>query len=85
LAFDITQFFSSLNHYLIPLILDKTKFNLKISKFFSDYLIGKKTQYLWNNFSSPLFEVNVGIGQNSTLSSILLTLYLSSLFYIFEK
>jgi len=61
--------------------LNKTRFNPKVSKFFTDYLISKKTQYVWNN----LFEVNVGIGQGSTLSPILLTLYLSSLFHIFEK
>jgi len=36
-------------------------FNPKVSKFFSNYLIGRKIQYIWNN------------------------LYLSSLFYIFEK
>jgi len=61
--------------------LNKTRFNPKVSKFFTNYLISKKTQYVWNN----LFEVNVGIGQGSTLSPILLILYLSPLFHIFEK
>ena len=46
LAFGITQFFPLLNHWLIPLILDKVGFNLKISNFFSNYLVGKKTQYI---------------------------------------
>ena len=33
LAFDITQFFSSLNHQLLPLIIDKAGLNQKISNF----------------------------------------------------
>ena len=81
MAFNITQSFPFLNHYLLSLILDKARFNPKVSKFFTDYLIGRKTQYVWNN----LFEVNVDIGQGSALFPILLTLYLSPLFHIFEK
>ena len=45
LAFDIAQFFPSLNQYLLSLILNKAEFNHKISFFFLDYLIGRKTQY----------------------------------------
>ena len=67
------------------LILDKARFNPKISKFFSNYLIGRKTQYLWNNFSSFFVEVNVGVEQGSALSPILSALYLSSLFHIFKE
>ena len=40
---------------------------------------------MWNNFFSPFFEVNINIGQGSAPSPILLALYLSLLFYIFEK
>jgi len=46
LAFDISQFFLLLNHQLLPLILDKASFNLKISSFLSNYLVGRKVQYL---------------------------------------
>ena len=42
-------------------------------------------QYVWNNFSSHFADVNIGVGQGSTLSSILLALYLASFFYILEK
>jgi len=45
LAFDISQFFSSLNHCLLTLILEKVGFDSRIVKFFSNYLIGRKTQY----------------------------------------
>ena len=85
LAFGIVQFFLLLNHQLLPLILIKVSFDPKVSSFFWDYLVSRKTRYFWNNFSSLSFNINVGVGQESALSSILLTLYLSSLFHIFEK
>jgi len=59
LAFDIAQFFSSLNHQLLTLILNKAGFDSKIFFLFSNYLIGKKTQYLWNDFISSFFNVDV--------------------------
>jgi len=42
LAFDIAQFFSSLNHQLFPLILDKASLDQKVTIFFKNYLVGKK-------------------------------------------
>jgi len=53
LAFNITQFFLLFNHQLLPVILDKAGFNPKILSFFSNYLIVRKAQYLWNDFTSP--------------------------------
>jgi len=85
LVFDIAQFFLSLNHWLLLVILSKAGFNLKISSFFSNYLISRKTQYLWNSFTSPFFYIDVGVGQGSVLSPILSILYLSPIFHIFEK
>ena len=85
LAFDIAQFFPLLNHCLLPLILDKVGFDSKISIFFQNYLVGKKIKYLWNNFSSSSFNIDVDVRQYSTLSPILYALYLSLTFYIFEK
>jgi len=85
LAFDISQFFPSLNHRFLVLILEKADFDPKVVSFFSNYLTQRSTKYLWNNFSSSLFEVNVGVGQGSALSPILSSLYLSPLLYILEK
>jgi len=65
--------------------LEKTRFNSKIPIFFSNYLISKKTQHRWNNFTFSFFDVDVRVGQGSILSPILSTLYLSSIFHIFEK
>ena len=45
----------------------------------------RKTNYFWNNFTSPLFDVNFGVGQGSVLSPILSALYLSLFLYILEK
>ena len=42
LVFDIAQFFPSLNHQLLLLILDKVGFDSKVSFFFSNYLIDRK-------------------------------------------
>ena len=85
LVFDITQFFPALNHQLLPLILDKASFNPRILFFFSNYLISRKTQYMWNNCISPLFSVNISVRQSSALSLILFAFYISLIFYIFKK
>ena len=85
LAFDISQFFPSLNHCLLVLILEKAGLDPKITNFFANYLIQRSTKYLWNKLSFPSFEVNIGVGQGSALSPILSTLYLSPLIYIIEK
>ena len=85
LAFDIAQFFLSLNHRFLTWIIHKAGLDTWVVKFFSNYLIERKTNYLWNNFSSPIFNINVEVGQGSTLSPILLALYLSPFLFILEK
>jgi len=85
LAFDIAQFFPSLNHRFLILVLEKAGLDPKVTNFFANYLIQRSTKYLWNNLSSHFFEVNVGVGQGSALSPILSTLYLSPLLYILEN
>ena len=85
LAFDIAQFFLSLNHCLLTLSLKKVGFDPRVISFFADFLIQRKTKYRWNEFSSLLYEVNVRVGQGSALSPILSALYLSPLLYILEK
>ena len=57
----------------------------QVVNFFSKYLIDRKTNYLWNSFSSSIFNINVGVGQGLALSPILLALYLSPFLYILEK
>jgi len=85
LAFNIAQFFPLLNHRLLALILGKAGFDSYVGIFFSHYLINRKTQYFWNNFSSPFVDVNVGVGQGLALSPILSALYLVPFFHILEN
>jgi len=85
LLFDIVQFFPSLNHHLLSCIIKKAGFDNQIVLFFLNYLVDRRTNYFWNNFMSPVFDVNVGVGQNSALSPILSALYLSPLIYILEN
>jgi len=85
LAFDISQFFLSLNHNLLMTTLSKTGLEPKVSKFFADYLVQRKMNYVWNNLQSLEFEVNVDIGQEFALSPILSALYLALFLHILEK
>ena len=85
LAFDITQFFPCLNHCLLTHSLEKAGLNPKVTSFFADFLVRRKTNYMWNDLSSLMYKVNVGVSQESTLSSILSALYLSPLSYILEN
>ena len=62
LTFNIAQFFLSLNYCLLTLIMKKVEFDNCIISFFSNYLMDRKTNYFWNNFISPIFNVNVGVG-----------------------
>jgi len=85
LAFDISQFFLSLNHCLLTLILEKAGLEPRVLSFFANYLVKKKTNYIWNDLLSPDFEVNIRVDQGSALSSILSALYLTPFLYILEK
>ena len=70
---------------LFPLILDKVGLNQKVLAFFKNYLVGRKTKYLWNRFLSLFCNIDVSIGQGLALSPILSALYLSPIFHILEK
>ena len=85
LTFDITQFFLLLNHCLLTFIMKKTDFDNCIVSWFANYIIDRKTNYFWNNFMSPIFNINVRVGQSSVLSSILSALYLLPFIYILEN
>jgi len=45
LAFDIAQFFPSLNHRILTLILKKAGLDNHIINFFANYLMGRQTNY----------------------------------------
>jgi len=61
LVFDISQFFLLLNHKLLVLIFEKAGLDPKVTTFFANYLVKRSTSYMWNGFSSPMSDVNVGV------------------------
>ena len=76
-AFDLAQYFPSLNHSAITLILDRMGFADIVVDFFADYLIGRYTKTFWENQLSDPFPAAIGVGQGSALSPILSALYLA--------
>ena len=85
IAFDIAQFFLSLNYKLLSTCLKKAGLNTNIIGFFNDYHSNCSTTYTWNNFSSPAFNTSVGVGQGSALSFIFSAIYLAPIIKIFKK
>jgi len=57
----------------------------QILRFFQNYLVELKTQYVWNFFSSSFFNVDVEVGQGLALFPILSALYISLVLHIFEN
>jgi len=85
IAFNITQFFPSLNHSFLSLCLKKAGLNANVLKFFQSYYSNKFTTYAWNNFISQKFATSVGISQGSALSPILSAIYLAPIIKTFKK
>jgi len=52
--------------------------------FFSDYLVGRSTQYAWNSFLSHVCDADIGMGQGSALSPVLSVLYIAPPLHLFE-
>ena len=83
-AFDIVQFFPSLNHSMLTLILRYFGFLDCVVDFFSDYLVSRSIQYSWNSFLFGACDADISMGQGSALSPILSVLYIAPLIHIFE-
>ncbi|KAJ3506303.1 hypothetical protein NMY22_g17294 [Coprinellus aureogranulatus] len=60
-AFDIAQFFPSINHQFLLAVLRKQGFHLKVATFFASYLVQRFTRYGWNNFVSDPMQADVGL------------------------
>jgi len=83
-AFDITQFFPSLNHNVLMAVIVKVGFPLVVGAFFCSYLTGHKTMYKWDDFVSGLFAADIGVGQGSGLSPALSGLYIGPVLKLFS-
>jgi len=84
-AFDIAQFFPSINHNMLLLVLWKQGCPPLVAKFFESYLVGRSMRYAWNSFVSPLHQADVGVGQGLALSPILSTLFIAPIMKLFEQ
>jgi hypothetical protein len=85
IAFDIVQFFPSLNHGMLMAILRRSGFPEKVIRFFSSYLVNRETSYQWGKFSSPKMNADVGMGQGSALSPVESALYFAPVLAIFNQ
>jgi len=83
-AFDIVQFFPSLNHDILMVVIQKAGFPPVLGNFFHSSLTGCKTMYKWDNSVSRLFAADIGVGQGSGLSPVLLGLYIGPVLQLFS-
>jgi hypothetical protein len=83
-AFDIAQFFPSLNHDVLLEIISWLGFPVEMGPFFRLYLVGRHTTYHLDVFTSDPFPVDVGVGQGSALSPVLSALYLMLITRLFH-
>jgi hypothetical protein len=83
-TFDITQFFPSLNHEVLLEVISRLVFPMEMGPFFRLYLVGRRTTYHWDVFTSDLFVADVGVGQGSALSPVLSALYLTLITRLFH-
>jgi len=83
-AFDIAQFFPSLDHDILMVVIAKAGFPPEVGNFPQSYLTGHKTMYKWDDFMSMLFVADIGVGQGSGLSLVLLGLYISLVLKLFS-
>ena len=84
-AFDLTQFFPSVQHRVLLELLQKASFSLKLVHWMESYLIGQKTTFAWGNIKMDEYDASIGVAQGSALSPILAALYLSLLIKCFHK
>ncbi|KAJ3520538.1 hypothetical protein NMY22_g12711 [Coprinellus aureogranulatus] len=83
-AFDITQFFPSINHQFLLAVLRKQGFHPKVATFFASYLVQRFTRYAWNNFVSDPMQADVGVGQGSALSPVLSALVVAPIMKLYR-
>jgi len=83
-AFDIAQFFPSLNHDVLMVVIQKAGFPPVLGNFFRSYLTGRKTMYKWDDSVSGLFAADIGVGQGSGLSPVLSGLYIGPVMKLFS-
>jgi len=64
---------------------NKAGYDMKLSLFFSNYLVDRKTHYSWNGFTLSFFSMDISVGQGLALYPILSAFFIALIFHIFEK
>ncbi len=83
LAFDVSQFFPSMNHDLLCRILQRYGFAPTLVNFFRHYLRDRRSCFRWGKATSPWFDLPaVGAGQGSALSPVLTNIYIAPAIHI---
>jgi len=85
IAFNVAQFFPSLNRLFLTKCLGKAGLSPSIINFFNSYHTNRSTTYTWNGFTFPPFNTNVGVSQGSVLSSIISAMYMVPIIKTFKK
>ena len=76
-AIDIAQFFPSLNHHAVTLVLSKLGFAPTLVELLSSYFHDRVTVYKWDTACSKPYDFSMGTLQGDCLSPIVSALYLS--------
>ena len=78
LTLDIAQFFPSMSHEVICVLLTKLGFNAKITHFLTAFLQDRSTTYSWDGITTDThFQCSDSVPQGDPLSPVLSALYLS--------
>jgi len=81
------QNFPGQKHGKVIFVVQRSEagFLSSVISFINSYHSGCSTTYSWNNFFSPSFNTNIGVGQGSALSSILSAIYFTPIIKTFKK
>src|SRR6185369_9226623 len=84
LAFDIKQYYPSMDHGILCEIIRRLGFPAVACKFFESYLKGRSTRYTIDAFQSRGIPTEGGVGQGSSLSPILCNIYLTAAHKLYD-
>ncbi|KAF8712412.1 hypothetical protein AX14_013116, partial [Amanita brunnescens Koide BX004] len=76
-AIDVAQFFPSLDHNAVSIVLAKLGFPITLVNLITSYFIGRKTVYRWDSATSQPYDFSMGTPQGDCLSPIISALFLS--------
>ena len=76
-AINVAQFFPSLDHAAVTLVLAKLGFSRTLVNTLTSYFSGRQTTYRWDSATSQPYDFSMGTPQGDCLSPIISALFLS--------